>query len=84
MSTFLVMFLLCIMIMYSFVNKGSLIPSNSMILVKNQKRKGVIDFTNDKMVSKFEVFANHKLDTLYITEMIRKQCRKIIDEYWDE
>ena len=35
-----------------------------------QKNKYVINFTSDYMVSKFEVFVNHKLDTIYLTEII--------------
>ena len=35
-----------------------------------QKKKHVINFTSDYMVSKFEVFVNHKLDTIYLTEII--------------
>ena len=36
-----------------------------------KKAKYVIDFTTDEKVSKFEAFANQKLDTVYVTETMR-------------
>ena len=34
------------------------------------------------MISKVEVFKNHKLDTFYITEIMRTEWILMIDEYW--
>ena len=42
----------------------------------------IINFTSDDMISKVEVFKNHKLDTFYITEIMRTEWILMIDEYW--
>ena len=36
------------------------------------------------MVFKFEVFKNHKLDKIYVTEISRTECIQVIDKYWDK
>ena len=42
------------------------------------------NFTSDDMISKFEAFTNHKLYTLYQTEINKIEWIQMIDEYWDE
>ena len=34
------------------------------------------------MISKFETFTNHKLNTLYLTETMRAEWPEVIYEYW--
>ena len=48
-----------------------------------QNNKQVINFTTDDTVSKFEAFANHKLDTFYLTENTITEWIQVQDKYWD-
>ena len=54
------------------------------ISVYGQKKYYVTNFTSDDMVSKFEVFKNHKLDTFYPTESMITEWLQMIDGYGDE
>ena len=49
-----------------------------------EKNKYVINFTTDDMRSKFEVFSNNKIDTLYLNEIIQTEWIQMMDELWDE
>ena len=64
----------------------SISPNNYSIVLVDfcQNNQYIITFTTEYMVSKFEVFTNHKLDKFYITEIMRTECLQMIDEYRDE
>ena len=43
-----------------------------------RNKKNVITITTDDIVSRFEVFANHKLDTLHQTEIMRTEWLQLL------
>ena len=43
-----------------------------------QNKKYVIAFTIDDMISKFEVYIDHKLDTFYLTSSIRTEWLQVL------
>ena len=49
-----------------------------------QNNQYLITFTTDENISKFEVFTNNKLDTLYPTESTRIEWLQTLYEYWDK
>ena len=49
-----------------------------------QKKRIVIDFTTDEMISKFEVFTKNKIDTLYLTEIMITERPQKLYEFWYE
>ena len=36
------------------------------------------------MIYKFEAYVDQKLNTLYITEIMRTEFLQVLDVYWDE
>ena len=42
-----------------------------MVPVVSYQKKEENSFTTDEMVSKLEAFANHRLDVLYLTKIMR-------------
>ena len=67
------MVLLCTATMKLFATHEVINPiTDSMIIVNFcQKKRYVIIFTTDDMVSKFEFFPDPKLDTVYTTKAMR-------------
>ena len=45
-----------------------------------QKNQFAINFTSDDMIPKYEMFTNHKLDTFYLTEIMRTEGLQTLDE----
>ena len=52
---------------------GSMIPVNCFFLFGCQNKQYLVNFTTVYMISIFEVFTNHKLDTFYLTESMMTQ-----------
>ena len=68
------------------IRKIEVIPpiNDSMIPVDFFQKKSIINFTTDDMTSKFELFYKNKMNNTYITEIMRIDWLKILDEYWDK
>ena len=44
----------------------------------------VISFTSYDIIPRFELFANNKLDTFYLTKIMITEFSQILDKYRDE
>ena len=47
-------------------------------------KKYLINVTIDDILSKFEVFSNHKLDKIYLPGSTRTELIKVLDKYCNE
>ena len=49
-----------------------------------KNNSSIINFTTDDMTSKFELFSNHKMNNIYLTESMQTDWLYILYRYWDE